>query len=422
MSDDAVIEIEDLSKAYRIGERERAETFIGALGNVLKSPIVNLRKLRQLNTFAADPDEDVDGILWALRHVSFSVRRGEVLGIIGRNGAGKSTLLKVLSRIALPTRGRVRLAGRVSALLEVGTGFHPELTGRENVYLNATILGMTKSEVDTKFDEIVEFAGISRFLDTPVKRYSSGMKVRLAFSVAAHLEPEILIVDEVLAVGDVEFQNKCLGKMQSVAEGEMRTVLFVSHNLEAVRRLCTRAVLLDAGEVVFGGSADETTETYLRTNLKSIGSGLRELARPHPRMVPVIDAVSVTSASGDPLIRTGDEVLIELEYVSDDAIPDAGVGLFVTAPGVDRLMTFHTGWTRGSVELPAGRHRVVCSVPDFPLVGGNYGVDIGINSRGRQVDWVRDACRFQVGFVDYFGTGAVISSTLVVRPHGWELP
>ncbi len=219
----------------------------------------NLRNLRRLTRF----EDDSPDIIWALRDVSFDVHPGEVVGIIGRNGAGKSTLLKVLTRITEPTSGEIKLYGRVASLLEVGTGFHPELTGRENIYLNGTILGMRKHEIDRKFDEIVDFSEIEKFLDTPVKRYSSGMYVRLAFAVAAHLEPEILLVDEVLAVGDAAFQRKCIGKMGDVAR-EGRTVLFVSHNMHAIKNLCTKSVLLDQGLVTYSGPVAEAVEKYLQ--------------------------------------------------------------------------------------------------------------------------------------------------------------
>src|SRR3972149_1319590 len=226
------ITVENLSKAYRIGlKAEMHDSLVGAVHGMLRAPLRNLRRLSRMNTFK-NQDESED-TFWALRDVSFEVQEGEVVGIIGRNGAGKSTLLKILSRITEPTAGRAIIRGRVSSLLEVGTGFHPELTGRENVYMNGTILGMTKREIDRKFDEIVEFSGVERFLDTPIKRYSSGMKVRLAFAVAAHLEPEILIIDEVLAVGDVEFQAKCVGKMRDVAGGGPAG-RFVSHTIKAL--------------------------------------------------------------------------------------------------------------------------------------------------------------------------------------------
>ncbi len=269
-SNDFAITVEHIGKRYRIGQQDEQFDNIGqAIFSVLKSPLKNYQKYRSLYNFddaMNDPDLDVEGIIWALRDVSFEVKRGEVMGIIGRNGAGKSTLLKILCRITTPTRGQASITGRLSSLLEVGTGFHPELSGRENVYLNGTVLGMKKAEIKRKFDEIVDFSGIGKFIDTPVKRYSSGMKVRLAFSVAAHLEPELLIIDEVLAVGDADFQQKCLAKMEDVGE-QGRTVLFVSHNMQAVSRLCDRAIFLDNGKVANEGSADKVVSAYLNSDL-----------------------------------------------------------------------------------------------------------------------------------------------------------
>jgi lipopolysaccharide transport system ATP-binding protein len=259
---DVAIRVEGLGKRYRIGAAaERHDNVRDALTAAVMAPLRNLIQLRRLSRFDAG---EAENIVWALNDVSFDVKHGEVLGIIGRNGAGKSTLLKVLSRITEPTTGRVQMHGRVGALLEVGTGFHPELTGRENVYLNGSILGMDKRYIDSKFAEIVEFSGVERFIDTPVKRYSSGMYLRLAFSVAAHLEPEILVVDEVLAVGDAEFQKKCLGKMGEVA-GDGRTVLFVSHNLAAVDTLCTTAMVLSGGNVVAQGAVPECLAVYAKS-------------------------------------------------------------------------------------------------------------------------------------------------------------
>lgn len=266
-SSNTIIRVQDVSKHYRLGLRDEVEdTLAAAFFKMLKSPLSNYRKHRSLYRFD-DMDGDDAGqehadILWALKGVSFSVEKGEVLGIIGHNGSGKSTLLKILSRITPPSRGVIEMKGQVSSLLEVGTGFHPELTGRENIYLNGTVLGMKKKEVDHKFDEIVEFSGVEKFLDTPVKRYSSGMSVRLAFSVAAHLEPDILIIDEVLAVGDTAFQKKCINKMQAVGR-EGRTVLFVSHNMPAVNMLCDRAILLNGGRIVNKGPVHDVVSAYL---------------------------------------------------------------------------------------------------------------------------------------------------------------
>jgi len=260
------IEITDLSKAYRIGlSKGRPDTLVSAIKQSIMAPLTNWRALQQLDTRRLEVGDDREGVLWALRNVSMSIDEGDVVGIVGRNGSGKSTLLKVISRITEPTRGRVVIRGRVSSLLEVGTGFHPDLSGRDNIYMNGTVLGMKKFEIDKTFDEIVEFSGVEAFLDTPIKRYSSGMKVRLAFAVAAHLEPEVLLVDEVLAVGDVAFQKKCLGKMKQTA-GSGRTVIFVSHNMLAVRSLCTKAIFLSEGRLLHAGNVSEVMQRYLEVN------------------------------------------------------------------------------------------------------------------------------------------------------------
>jgi lipopolysaccharide transport system ATP-binding protein len=270
MADTSLL-VEGLSKRYRIGAKQmRHDTLGGMLLNLARRPLDNLRGLRNLTTFAETGAED-DDIIWALKDVSFEIKSGETVGIIGSNGAGKSTLLKILSRITQPTRGTATVNGRVSSLLEVGTGFHPDLTGRENVYLNGAILGMSRQEIARKFDDIVDFSDVGKFIDTPVKRYSSGMGLRLAFSVAAHLEPEILMVDEVLAVGDIRFQKKCLGKMGEVARAG-RTVLYVAHNMPAISRLCQRAILMGDGQVVQDGPVHEVISTYLNSGLGTTAS------------------------------------------------------------------------------------------------------------------------------------------------------
>jgi lipopolysaccharide transport system ATP-binding protein len=257
------IVVSNLSKKYRIGIKdESSDTLINKILSILASPWKNLKKLRALNDFS----KDKDSLFWAIHDLSFEIGRGEIVGIIGKNGAGKSTLLKILSQITEPTEGRIDIYGRVASLLEVGTGFHSELSGRDNIYMNGTILGMTRKEIDKKFDEIVDFSGIEKFVDTPVKFYSSGMKVRLGFSVAAYLEPEILIVDEVLAVGDYEFQKKCLGKMNEVSKWEGRTILFVSHQLSMISSLCNRTILMDKGKILFDGNTQMAISTYLKIN------------------------------------------------------------------------------------------------------------------------------------------------------------
>lgn len=266
-----VIEVHKVSKMYRLGN-----VSTGTISHDLNRWWHKVRGKEDPYTKIAEANaRDARGsseYVWSLRDINFNVKQGEILGIVGRNGAGKSTLLKILSRVTGPTTGSIKMRGRVASLLEVGTGFHPELTGRENVFLNGAILGMTKNEIKRKFDEIVDFSGVERYIDTPVKRYSSGMYVRLAFGVAAHLEPEILIIDEVLAVGDAEFQKKCLGKMKDVSDKEGRTVLFVSHNMMAVKTLCNSGLLLNKGNIEFTGSASETVEYYTRTNSASINN------------------------------------------------------------------------------------------------------------------------------------------------------
>ncbi|MGR3173290.1 MAG: ABC transporter ATP-binding protein [Candidatus Scalindua sp.] len=256
-----VIWVDNLSKRYRIGLKEQKhDSLSGQFIDFVKRPMENLRNLKKLTTFTKENEAD---IIWALRDVSFEINEGDIFGIVGRNGAGKTTLLKIISRIVKPSVGRVKINGNVGALLEVGTGFHPELTGRENIYLNGAILGMKRAEINRKFDQIIAFSGVEKFLDTPVKRYSSGMQIRLAFSVAAHLEPEILLIDEVLAVGDIEFQKKCLGKMQEVSRSQ-RTVLFVSHNIGLVRTLCTKGMYLVNGKIREIGSIDTVCNAYIK--------------------------------------------------------------------------------------------------------------------------------------------------------------
>lgn len=288
------IKVDDLWKEYRIGLK-KSTSFRESISHAFKK-------------------EEAE-YFWALKDLSFEVNRGDAIGIIGKNGAGKSTLLKVLSKITYPTKGRIEINGRVSSLLEVGTGFHPELTGRQNIFLNGTILGMTRREVQAKFDEIVDFSGVEKFIDTPVKRYSSGMKVRLAFSVAAHLEPEILIIDEVLAVGDAEFQKKCLGKMEDVTS-EGRTVLFVSHNIPAVERLCNRGIVIDHGKMLFQGSASEAISEYLG-KVRAIASSTEASFDENVSAKMSITGMKV-EALQSAQIETGGEVIITLNYSIHD--------------------------------------------------------------------------------------------------------
>lgn len=365
------ISVEHLGKRYRIGQAEqRPQNLREALSAYAGSPF------RYLRSRLREPGKDE--MIWALKDVSFEVKHGEVLGIIGRNGAGKSTLLKILSRITEPTEGCAKVYGRVGSLLEVGTGFHPELTGRENIYLNGTILGMKRAEIDKKFDEIVDFSGIEKFIDTPVKRYSSGMYVRLAFAVAAHLEPEILLVDEVLAVGDAEFQKKCLGKMKDIS-GEGRTVLFVSHNTIAVRNLCQRAVYLANGKLHAKGGADEMVSQYL-------GMAFSELITQHWEDVAIapgnehvrLHRICVRNLEepqeAQLTMRTSFAIEVEFWNLQPDTHLDVTIHL-LNDQGVTVLGsgTLHEPEWHGRA-FPQGLFKSVCVIPGDLLNSGNHRV------------------------------------------------
>lgn len=363
-----VIEVKGLGKKYRIGKAEKkSETLVGSIINGLKQPLENLRKIRSLTRL-----NDEEDIVWALRDVSFEVKEGEVLGIIGHNGAGKSTLLKILSRITEPSVGEVHIKGRVAALLEVGTGFHPELTGRENVYMNGTILGMRKKEIDRKLDEIVAFSGVEKFLDTAVKFYSSGMRVRLGFSVAAHLEPEILIIDEVLAVGDAEFQRKCLGKMQDVSTNQGRTVLFVSHNMGAVSSLCTRGVLLAGGKTKLYGTAQEVVDQYLSDSHSDIAVKRNEEGEMSFR----ITKVEFIGRNGSQIneIISGDylEIRVSYEGHKDINIRNFALGISVFDRTERFVTVFNSQMSEGKFLSAPNSGMISCILEKVPLMSGIY--------------------------------------------------
>jgi lipopolysaccharide transport system ATP-binding protein len=402
------IRAEMVGKAYRLGVREdRAGTLVEAMGAILRAPMRNLRRLRRLDTSGSD--RDADDILWALRGVSFEIRQGEVVGFVGRNGAGKSTLLKILSRITDPTEGRITMRGRLSSLLEVGTGFHPELTGRENVYMNGTILGMRRREIDAKFDEIVAFSGVERFLDTPIKRYSSGMKVRLAFSVAAHLEPEILVIDEVLAVGDADFQRKCLGKMQDVA-GSGRTVLFVSHNMGAVQTLCTRAIALREGRVIQDGEATAVVRDYLASMSRPEEAGFTP-DNPHRRTPGDIRLVGgrVLNGSGQASteVTAGEAVTLEFDYENPGR--HAGFDPTVVVRNADGLPILHLQPQYMGYQVRARRAGTLrCTLPRLPLPPGDYRVEAVIKANGAIADHIPNALFFSVQASRFYPTGLVL--------------
>jgi lipopolysaccharide transport system ATP-binding protein len=388
---DVAIAVENLSKSYLIGHQAGQRERYTVLRDVIAREMRNFAR-KGLDFIGGREIVQGDEVeqFWALRDVSFEVKRGEVLGIIGRNGAGKSTLLKILSRITEPDSGRAVVRGRVASLLEVGTGFHPELTGRENIFLNGAILGMTRMEIRKKFDEIVAFAEVERFLDTPVKRYSSGMYVRLAFAVAAHLEPEILIIDEVLAVGDASFQKKSLGKMQSVAVNENRTVLFVSHSLQAVQSLCDRAILLNAGTVEAYGASRAVVGQYLRHAQSPGGEKVwPEQAAPGNDAASLL-AVRIIGDGGEigRSVDTDKDFFVELEFIARRLDKSLCVGFdLANSDGVTVLRSYQTDSREANwPAIRIGRNRWRCKIPRGLLNGGNYLVNLRISIHN--VAWI----------------------------------
>lgn len=435
MSSETIIEVENLSKQYRLGQvstgtishdlnrawcrlrgkedpylqvtqsndrEKKAETLKTESLKGRRTPFQNF-SLSKFQDFSSD-------YVWALNDINFEVKRGEVLGIIGRNGAGKSTLLKILSRVTAPTTGEIRVDGRIASLLEVGTGFHPELTGRENIFLNGSILGMTKAEIKSKLDEIVEFSGCARYLDTPVKRYSSGMMVRLGFAVAAHLEPEILIVDEVLAVGDAEFQKKCIGKMKDVAS-HGRTVLFVSHNLGAVSDLCQRGIVLSNGCVVFSGSVDDAVTNYVQgvstggISQNSFSGDLKECFLLHSIQ---INGVSITNGSA--MIAPSEPFVIDVEYSLKTSIPFICC-ISIGAGRCNRLFTIHDEPTAGCSV--SGKYVSSFCIDPNPLRPDQYVVHVGgYSGPDRGCTWVWGSA------VGHFGVMESWSETVQWRDVG----
>ena len=399
---DAIITANNLGKKYRLQHQAERQRYT-ALRDVLTNKIKGLFQNRKSEVGNRDSEED----FWAVKDVSFEVKRGEVVGIIGRNGAGKSTLLKVLSRITEPSAGRVHLRGRVASLLEVGTGFHPELTGRENIFLNGAILGMSREEIRRKFDEIVAFAEVEKFLDTPVKRYSSGMYVRLAFAVAAHLEPEILIVDEVLAVGDAEFQKKCLGKMQEVSKSEGRTVLFVSHNMTAVARLCGRGILLQAGGVIMDAPIDQVVAAYntstIRTTTRNVGT----------TATPRISGVHLDDAE----LHRGN-LVVSVDYTAPWKLDPVKVGIVVRNQNGQPLFGIGTDMAKDFQPLPADQGKVTLRVDNLPLHSGLYTVSVWLGEKNQNYDVAEDILAFHFVAVESLPPGVSTDVAGNLRAQG----
>lgn len=406
---DIAIHIESLSKQYRLGT-----VGTGTLHDDLNRWWHRIRgkedpylKIGETNDRAHRGSSEY---VWALRDINLEVKQGEVLGIIGKNGAGKSTLLKILSKVTGPTTGRIMAKGRIASLLEVGTGFHPELTGRENIYLNGAILGMTKAEVSRKLDEIVDFAGVERYLDTPVKRYSSGMKVRLGFAVAAFLEEEILIVDEVLAVGDAEFQKKAIGKMQEVSSGGGRTVLFVSHNMAAVENLCPKCILLENGAISLIDKTPVVIQEYLNLQTELMQENIEKrqdrLGGKIFRFLDIeflsneLDKVTAT-------LKTGDDTLIKIACKSESQLHEDGfiisIGFFTRHRNL--LFACRSDSTGDRINISKGTQELFCSIPKLPLKPGDYLISLIAYYKGEVIDWVKEAKLISVVAGDYYGSG-----------------
>jgi lipopolysaccharide transport system ATP-binding protein len=425
-----VISVENLSKSYQLGtigtgtfSRDLELWWAKVRGKpnpFLKIGETEDRRLATDSVFGSP-----SSVLWALRDVSFKVEQGEVLGIIGRNGAGKSTLLKILSRVTAPTSGKIKVKGRVASLLEVGTGFHPELTGRENVYLNGAILGMTKQEVTRKFDEIVDFAGVEKFIDTPVKRYSSGMYVRLAFAVAAHLEPEILVVDEVLAVGDAEFQKKCLGKMGEVAH-EGRTVLFVSHNMAAIAGLCPRAALFDRGILVKDDKTERTISAYLNSNALLTQTSLKDRQDRQGNGLMKFTNVWVEDENNRRVenVRSGHNVKLRASFkLRTDTIISPQFSFTIQDSHGIRISDLWSESTGYVIDKVKQDGIITCVLPRLPLNQGDYFVAVWCGMKNSTYDLVWNAAKIHVVAGDFFGSGKLPSiehGVLLIDQH-WAL-
>lgn len=386
----SVITVSNLSKRYRLGLKEKqAETLAGQVANLIKSPWQNLKRLREMSRFG----EDDDSVFWALKDINFEVNEGEVLGVIGKNGAGKSTLLKILSQITEPTSGKIEIHGRVASLLEVGTGFHPELSGRENIYMNGTILGMSRREIDFKLDEIIDFSGVEKFIDTAVKFYSSGMKVRLGFSVAAHLEPEILIVDEVLAVGDYEFQKKCMGKMKDVA-GKGRTILFVSHNMQAISTLTQKCIYLENGEVVVHSDTKSAISKYLQFENSTRGRYSKNL---DPKINEIL-AVNLLTSNVGYTHHNGKQLRIEIDVNLHESIRNGNVSIQIFNNYDVPIIHSWIFNEEKPILDQAGIHNLSCVFPSLKLYQGEYycRVILAANNGNQVIQVLDKICSFNV--------------------------
>ena len=410
---DYTVQVTNLSKRYPLVTKEPLHnTFVGYFLSLLYKPFKNLRELRKLSA-AQDSSSKIDGYLWALKDINFKSQSNEIIGIIGTNGSGKSTLLKILSKITRPTNGDVRIKGKVASLLEVGTGFHHELSGKENIYLNGSVLGMKKNEIDAKYDEIIEFSGINEYIDTPIKRYSSGMRVRLAFSVAAHLNPDILIVDEVLAVGDVEFQKKCLGKIGDVAQSG-RTVFFVSHDLNAVMSLCNRVIWIDKGKLMNDGEPKKVIQNYIDSSSK-ISNSTVDLLNIDNRVrwkgdgalqLTKINLKNQTHSTSS--FITGDKFIVNIDFKLNNLdLIDAPIELIIKIQNqnMNDVLVLSNLSSNKKLLISDSKGLVKCLIPKLPLGEGVYNINLEAKIAGGPADKINGAASFEVLPGDFYGTG-----------------
>ena len=420
---DIVITSQNISKQYRLGQvgSKTLSHDINRMWHKMLGKEDPYLKIGETNDRTKKGNTEY---VWALQNINFQVNRGDVFGIIGRNGAGKSTLLKILSKVTAPTKGIIKINGRIASLLEVGTGFHPDLSGRDNVFLNGAILGMTKKEIKNKFDEIIDFAGVERYIDTPVKRYSSGMYVRLAFAVAAHLEPDILIVDEVLAVGDTEFQKKCLGKMKDVSEKDGRTVLFVSHQMGSVSQLCNKALLLQNGKIIFSDTANATVDYYLRSSFENKESSYKTTDTAN--LISYFDELNMTNAAGNKKSEfgTNEEVLLQINISTKKYNPSAQLGLALLDNRGGRVFTIHENLYHVFFTREKNSASFSIKLPQKFLAPGQYRWIAVIHIPHQQVfHLLNEVCSFSVidtgtNFSDYDGEdmGVVLPDYKII--HG----
>ena len=403
----------DISKRYPLVTKAPLHnTFVGNFISLLYRPFKNLIELKKLSK-AQDSSIKIEGYLWALKDINFKSQSNEIIGIIGTNGSGKSTLLKILSKITRPTTGNVRLKGKVASILEVGTGFHHELTGKDNIYLNGSVMGMKKNEIDAKYDEIIEFSGINEYIDTPIKRYSSGMRVRLAFSVAAHLDPDILIVDEVLAVGDVEFQKKCLGKIGDVAQSG-RTVFFVSHDLNAVMSLCNRVIWIDKGKLMNDGEPKKVIQSYIDSSSK-ISNSTVDLLNIDNRVrwkgdgalqLTKINLKNQTHSTSS--FITGDKFIVNIDFKLNNLdLIDAPIELIIKIQNqnMNDVLVLSNLSSNKKLLISDSKGLVKCLIPKLPLGEGVYNINLEAKIAGGPADKINGAASFEVLPGDFYGAG-----------------